>query len=144
MSVPIRGRNNDCVLVPCSNKWMLFVAGRSIQIRSNLIGCRPSRCAFWFGQGPDPPARALALAQRGYIYNSSHPYSWMTLSVWHQGSCCPVGWRANIVFRPLNANIVIKTLVGLHDVLRRSKLFNGSVFQPDDFVADCLYDLHVM
>ena len=41
MSVPIRSRNNDCVLVPPAATWMLFVSGRSIQIRSNLIGCQP-------------------------------------------------------------------------------------------------------
>ena len=38
----------------------------------------------------------------------------------------------------------MNAFIGLHDALRRSKLLDGSVLQPDNFVADLLYDLHIM
>ena len=97
---------------------------------------------FVSGDVADLILSAILFPSPEFGYNSSNPYHWTILSAWHR--CYPVGWQANFIPRPLNANIAIKTLVGLHDVLRRSKLFDGSVFQPDNFVADCLYDLHVM
>src|SRR5215472_8022226 len=72
---------------------------------------------------------------------SSHPFRWMTL----EGSCPAVGWQLNFVCSyPLKSNIAMKALVGLQDALRRSKLFNASLLQPDDFVADFLNDIHVV
>ena len=44
----------------------------------------------------------------------------------------------------LNVYIATNTFIGLHDTFSRTKLLDGSVVQPDNFVADLLYDLHIM